>query len=219
MIQLSDVETRVLGSLMEKEATTPEQYPLTLNALTAACNQKTSRDPVMNVDPEKVLFALARLRDNRLVEERSESGNRAVRYLHNATTLAPLSPAEKAVLCVLLLRGPQTPGEIRGRTGRMHEFPDPAQVESVLNGLMTRFQEPLVEKLPKEPGRKERRYAHRLSGAPLRSEAALDKKPVPASTPDWEARLAALEERVAAVEARLAPPSNGESPIETGHEG
>lgn len=194
MLLLSPAETRVIGSLVEKEATTPEYYPMTLNALVNACNQKSSRDPVMSLDQMQVLQAIARLRDNGIVEERAEHGARASRYSHRFERLVAASPAERAVLTVLFLRGPQTPGEIRGRTGRLHEFKTPAEVELVLNALMTR-PEPLVAKLPRATGLKENRYAHLFSG-PVDGAAA-------AAAPEPPAAAAADDERVAALEAKV----------------
>jgi uncharacterized protein YceH (UPF0502 family) len=205
---LSTVEARVLGSLVEKESTTPEYYPMTLNALVNACNQKSSRDPVMSLEEMQVLQALARLRDNGIVEERSEHGARVSRYAHHFDRLTSATPAERAVLCVLFLRGPQTPGEIRGRTGRLHDFKTPAEVEAVLNVLMTR-PEPLVTKLPRQTGFKENRYAHLFCGPVSgdNAESAAPETAAPAVSPDRleaiEEKLEALRRDVEAIKARL----------------
>jgi hypothetical protein len=205
MLLLSAVEARVLGSLIEKESTTPEYYPMTLNALVNACNQKSSRDPVMSLDEMTVVHALARLRDNGIVEERSEAGSRVPRYAHKFERLVPSTPAEKAALCILLLRGPQTTGEIRGRSGRLHEFRDPAEVDSTLQALMTR-PEPVVEKLGRMSGHKENRFRHLLGGTAEEGAAAVSPAAAPAAPkaplvtpPADDARLAALEKKVDAL--------------------
>ena len=195
---LSAIEARVLGSLVEKESTTPEYYPMTLNALVNACNQKSSRDPVMSLTDMQVLAAIARLRDNGTIEERNEHGGRVPRYGHHFERLITATPAERAALCVLFLRGPQTPGEIRGRTGRLHDFKTPAEVESTLNALMTR-PEPVVIKLPRITGHKENRFMHLFCG-PISGES----EPTVAETVqppagDLADRLAALEDRVDAL--------------------
>jgi uncharacterized protein len=197
MLLLSAAETRVLGSLVEKESTTPEYYPMTLNALVNACNQKSSREPVMSLDDMQVLQAIARLRDNGIVVERSEHGARVPRYGHQFDRLINATPAERAVLTVLFLRGPQTPGEIRGRTGRLHDFKTPAEVESVLNALMTR-PEPVVARLPRATGFKESRYAH-LFGGPLDTQATVAETPAPAAAPAGDDRVRQLEEKVDAL--------------------
>ncbi len=202
MLLLSPVEARVLGSLIEKESTTPEYYPMTLNALVNACNQKSSRDPVMSLDDITVLQAIARLRDNGIVEERAQAGSRVPRYAHHVERLVPLTPPERAAICVLFLRGPQTTGEIRGRSGRLHEFRDPAEVESTLNALMTRA-EPIVTKLSRMSGHKENRYAHLLSGAG--QEESAEETAVVAATPAvTPAKPGALDDaRITALEAKL----------------
>jgi uncharacterized protein YceH (UPF0502 family) len=193
-IVLSAVEARVLGCLIEKETTTPDLYPLTLNSLTNACNQKSSRDPVMSLDDMTVLQALARLRDNGIVAERSESGSRVPKYAHYFEHLVPCIAAERAVFCILMLRGPQTPGEIRSRSERLHSFRDPAEVEALLQALMTRPSGALVVKLPRQTGFKESRYAHLLSGPPG-TEATVERSS-PASAESLESRVATLEQKV-----------------------
>lgn len=161
---LSAIEVRVLGALIEKQLTTPEYYPLTLNGLTNACNQLSNRDPVVSYDDRTVAGALESLREKKLVWMVTAPGNRVPKYEHRVTGSFNLSPAEVAVLCVLMLRGPRTAGEIRGRTGRMHHFQDLEDVEAALDGLQRRKGGPLVTKLPRQPGTKESRYAHLLSG-------------------------------------------------------
>ena len=159
------VEVRVLGALAEKQLTTPEYYPLTLNALRAACNQKSNRDPVVDFDDKTVARALESLREKQLVRQVSGGDQRVPRYYHLLSERLDLEDPALAALCVLMLRGPQTSGEIRGRSGRLHSFADPAAVEAVLSGLMER-DEPLIVLLPRQAGLKERRYAHLLAGVP-----------------------------------------------------
>lgn len=161
---LTETEIRVVGSLVEKQLTTPEYYPLTLNALTAACNQKSNRDPVMSLSETEIMAAVDRLRDENLVYLFYGSGSRTVKYKHMLPSVYELDPAGTAVMAVLMLRGPQTIGEIRERTGRMHEFGDLNEVQQTLDDL-SRRDEPLIVKLERQPGQKEARYAHLLSGA------------------------------------------------------
>jgi hypothetical protein len=162
-ILLTAIEARVLGALVEKEITTPEYYPLSLNALVNACNQKNNREPVMHLDEDELRQALHRLEDNKLAGPRRGSDSRVAKYEHHLQEVFNFTRGEVAVLCVLLLRGPQTPGELRGRTERMHRFEELEDVLSALQRLMQR--EPsLVRALPRQPGTKEIRYAHLLSG-------------------------------------------------------
>ena len=161
-IFLSDVEARVLGCLVEKEITTPEYYPLSLNALVHACNQKSNRDPLMNLEEDTVRQALRALSEQALT--RSASGDsRVAKYEHRLADTFNFTRPETAILCELLLRGPQTPGELRSRAERMHPFEDLSVVQSTLKHLMER-NPPLVKLLPRQPGNKEARYAHLLSG-------------------------------------------------------
>lgn len=160
---LTETEVRVLGSLIEKQLTTPEYYPLTLNALAAACNQKSNRDPVMSLGETEIMAAVDRLRDENLVYLFYGSGSRTVKYKHMLPSVFEVDAAGVAVMAVLLLRGPQTIGEIRERTGRMHEFGDLNEVQATLDEL-SRRDEPLIIKLERQPGQKEARYAHLLSG-------------------------------------------------------
>jgi uncharacterized protein len=173
-MELSDVEIRVLGALVEKEMTTPEYYPLSLNALINACNQKSNRDPVMTLDEEMVRGAIRSLTERALV--RSASGDsRVAKYEHRLNELYNFHRHEIAVLCVLMLRGPQTPGELRTRCERMYTFEDLDAVHAALNLLMRR-EPPLVKILPRQPGTKEARFMHLLSGdvAPQTSAPALE---------------------------------------------
>jgi len=166
---LSEPEIRVLGSLVEKETTTPDYYPLTLNALVNACNQKTNREPVVSYDEDDVRDALDGLREKDLVIICGPRDSRVPKYDNYLADKLGLTPAEVAVMCVLLLRGPQTPGELRARTERMHAFEELSEIEATLDGLASREESPLVARLPRQPGRKEYRYAHMLGG-----EVALD---------------------------------------------
>ncbi len=162
-ILLSDIEARVLGSLVEKEITTPEYYPLSLHALLNACNQKSNRDPVMNLDEDAVRQALRSLSDQVLARSAGGSDSRVAKYEHRLQEVFNFHRHEIAILCVLLLRGPQTPGELRTRTERLYHFEDLDTVQSALNLLMKR-EPPLAKILPRQPGTKEARYAHLLSG-------------------------------------------------------
>jgi len=161
-ILLNEVEVRVLGALVEKEITTPDYYPLSLNALVNACNQKNNREPVMNLDENTVRDALLALQEKRLAGPASGADSRVTKYEHRLESFN-FSRREIAVLCVMLLRGPQTPGELRGRAERMYRFEDLDQVQSALHQLMER-QPPLAAMLARLPGTKEARYAHLLSG-------------------------------------------------------
>ncbi len=161
-ILLNDIEVRVLGALVEKEITTPDYYPLSLNALVNACNQKNNREPVMSLDENAVRDALLSLQEKRLAGPASGADSRVTKYEHRLESFN-FSRREIAVLCVMLLRGPQTPGELRGRAERMYRFEDLDQVQSALHQLMER-QPPLVAMLARQPGTKEARYAHLLAG-------------------------------------------------------
>jgi len=160
---LSEIEVRVIGCLVEKQLTTPEYYPLTLNALVAACNQKSNRDPVVSYADGVVNEALDSLRDKNLVYVFYGSTSRVVKYKHMLPSVYSLDPAETAVITVLMLRGPQTAGEIRGRTDRLYDFEGLGKVQQTLDGLAERA-ESLVIKLERQPGQKDARYAHLLSG-------------------------------------------------------
>ena len=176
---LSEIEARVLGALIEKELTTPEYYPLSLNALVNACNQKSNRDPVMNLDETAVSHALRALNKEGLAGPADSMDNRVTKYDHKLQEAFNFDRREIAILCVLLLRGHQTPGELRGRAERMHNFEDLNQVQSTLQRLAQR-EPPLVKVLRRQPGTKEARYAHLLSGdvqtsspeAPIETSAA-----------------------------------------------
>ena len=199
---LTPIEIRVLGSLIEKELSTPEYYPLTLNALLNACNQKSNREPVMTLGEEEARKALDNLRFEQLAHKSAE-GVRATKYCHNLKGNLRLDSKEMAVLAVLLLRGPQTQGELRNRTERMHEFKDLEEVETTLQALIKR-ENPLVSKLPRQPGRKEHRYAHLLSGAVLQEEGQLQAGDFFAEDGiTKQDRLAQLEDEIQVLRAEL----------------
>jgi uncharacterized protein YceH (UPF0502 family) len=160
---LTDIETRVLGSLVEKQVTTPEYYPLTLNALTVACNQKNNRHPVTSYTEDQIAQAVESLREKNLAYIFYGSTSRVPKYKHVVPEVLSLNSAELALMCVLMLRGAQTPGELRGSASRFHDFTGLDEVEQTLNGLISR-DEPLVIRLPRQPGQKEVRFAHLLSG-------------------------------------------------------
>jgi uncharacterized protein YceH (UPF0502 family) len=163
LILLNDVETRVLGSLIEKDITTPDYYPLSINALVNACNQKNNRDPVMTLDESIVRQALDTLQSKRLAGPASGADSRVPKYEHRTAEVFNFTRGETAIMCVLLLRGAQTPGELRGRGERLHRFEDLTEVQSSLQRLMQR-EPPLVRVLARQPGTKESRYMHLLSG-------------------------------------------------------
>jgi uncharacterized protein len=198
------VEIRVLGCLIEKQRTTPDVYPLSLNALRAACNQTTNRDPVVAYDEETIRAALRRLDQKRWARLASGPGSRAIKFRHLLEEALELSDSEMAVLCVLMLRGAQTPGELKARTERMHSFPSLAEVHETLDGLVERE---LVARLPRRPGQKEERYAQLLGGDDVDVARAEPARVEPGG--DVEDRLARLEEEVAslrqAVESLRAP--------------
>jgi uncharacterized protein YceH (UPF0502 family) len=197
-IILNDVETRVLGSLVEKDVTTPDYYPLSLNALINACNQKNNRDPVMNLDEEAVRQALNTLQEKRLAGPTSSADSRVTKYEHRLQEAFNFTRGETAILCVLLLRGPQTPGELRGRTERMHRFEDLTEVQSTLQRLMQR-DPPLAKVLARQPGTKEARYKHLLAGDEEEAEdvARAPTSASAASTSSDAGRMNRLESEVA----------------------
>jgi hypothetical protein len=163
-ILLSPVEVRILGALIEKEITTPQHYPLSLNALTNACNQKSNRDPVMNLDEKTVERTLAELRFKKLVWKTTAAGDRVTKYKHSISAIHEFTQKEVNVLAELFLRGPQTLGELRTHTARFGEFEDLEEVENVLQNLIDAEQGPFIIKLPREIGRRENRYAHLFCG-------------------------------------------------------
>lgn len=199
-IDLTPHEARVIGCLLEKEITTPDQYPLSLNALTNACNQKSNRDPVLNLDETEVQALIDQLRKKHLIMERSGFGSRVPKYQHRFcnTEFGHLKFSEQqlGVVCALLLRGPQTPGELRAHTQRLCSFHDVHEVESTLQQLAQREDGPFVVKLPREPGRRESRYAHLFSGEVEVPDSAAPAMPVSRVTPPQSERLNDLEQLV-----------------------
>ena len=195
----SDIEVRVLGALVEKQVTTPEYYPLTLNSLTLACNQKNNRNPVTNYSENEVAHALETLREKNLTYVYHGSTSRVPKYKHVMPEVMHLSPPETALMCVLMLRGPQTIGEMRGNAARLHEFSGLEEVEETLNSLISREPESLVVRLSRQPGQKEARVAHLLSGPP--SEEVMSEATVPRATSrqnDRE-RIESLEQNLTAL--------------------
>jgi uncharacterized protein YceH (UPF0502 family) len=200
---LTDEDVRVLGSLAEKEATTPDQYPLSLNALTNACNQLSNRDPVVHYDDTTVKSAVDRLRKYSLVRSIQRSDARVMKYMHLMGDALNLDRPEIAALSVLMLRGPQTLGEIRTRSSRLFEFPSFEEAEATLNRLIAWTPSPLVAKLERQPGQKEARFAHLLSGEVKIDATATSRGDDPA-VGDEPDRVAALESAVEALRGEVA---------------
>jgi uncharacterized protein len=198
-VEVDAVEIRVLGCLIEKQRTTPDQYPLSLNALRLACNQTTNRDPVVEYDERMIKAALDRMSHRGWTRFASGASSRALKYRHLLDEALGLSDSELAVLTVLMLRGPQTPGELKQRTERMHRFASPADVVQTLEGLAERE---LVERLGRRPGQKEERYRQLLGGAEDVPDVPQTEAPAPAA-PDFEERLSRLEAAVEDLRARL----------------
>jgi uncharacterized protein YceH (UPF0502 family) len=192
---LTDTELRVLGSLMEKSKTTPDYYPMTLNGLTAACNQKTARKPVVDYNENTVMLALDTLKRKGLISTATGGSSRATKYKHNFGIVFPVVPAEVAVICLLILRGPQTPGEINTNSGRLYEFEDLDEVQAMLEKLAGGDM-PYVLQLPKRPGQKEVRYRHLLGGTIVEDDLQ-DEPARRASTADLEERLSKVETELA----------------------
>jgi uncharacterized protein YceH (UPF0502 family) len=200
-IVLNDVEARVLGSLIEKDITTPDYYPLSLNALVNACNQKNNRDPVMSLNEGAVRDALASLQEMRLAGPTSSADSRVTKYEHREQEVFNFTRGETAIFCVLLLRGPQTPGELRGRSERLHRFETLDDVQATLQRLMQR-DPPLVRMLARQPGTKEARYRHLLTGAEDADDAVY-LTPAQTYSSDDD-RVSQLEEEVAALNRAVA---------------
>lgn len=202
-IRLSEAEARVLGSLIEKEITTPDYYPLSLNALVNACNQKNNREPVMNLDEHSVREALDGLQSQRLAGPARGADSRVTKYEHRIQEVFNFTRGETAVLCVLLLRGPQTPGELRGRTERMYRFEHLDDVQSTLQRLIER-DSPLVKILPRQPGTKESRYIHLLSGDVETWTVPADESATAIRASGEGDRIARLEQQVDQLRAEMA---------------
>ncbi|WP_288766522.1 YceH family protein [uncultured Enterobacter sp.] len=203
--QLNGTEARVIGCLLEKQVTTPEQYPLSVNAVTMACNQKTNREPVMNLSEHEVQDVLHALVKRHYLRTVSGFGNRVSKYEQRFCNSEfgdlKLNSAEVAVITSLLLRGAQTPGELRTRASRMHEFSDMQEVEQTLEGLAAREDGPYVVRLAREPGKRESRYMHLFSGDVDAASVATESSP--ATRDDLAARVEALEDEVAGLKQRL----------------
>lgn len=196
---LTDIEVRLLGALVEKQVTTPEYYPLTLNSLTLACNQKNNRHPVTNYSENEVANALETLREKSLTYVFHGSTSRVPKYKHVLPEVMHLNPAETALMCALMLRGPQTLGELRSNGGRFHEFSGLDEIDETLNGLAVREPEPLVVRLQRQPGQKEARIAHLLSGDPPEEIISETATPRAASRQNDRERIESLEQSVAAL--------------------
>ena len=194
---LEEAELRVLGSLMEKSRTTPDYYPMTVNSLLAACNQKTSRNPVVQYNEETVVLALNTLKRRGLVSTATGGTDRVVKYKHNFAIVYPVIPSQIALICLLILRGPQTPGELNTNSGRLYEFESIEEVQEMLNGLASGDM-PYIKQLPRRPGQKEVRYMHLLSGATEWTEEEVSQEPSTRSSGGGlEARVAKLEQELA----------------------
>ena len=201
--QLTPEEIRVLGSLIEKCTTTPDYYPMTINSVTTACNQKSSRHPVVEYSEETALNAIKSLKGQSFVSLAIGGGSRAVKYKHNFLTLYPLLPAELAIMCLLFLRGSQTPGELNTNSARLHEFSSLASVLEVLDKLAN-AQPPFIKVADKRAGQKETRYVHLFGESVQTEEAPLQNEPVVKSGNDLETRLALVEKELAETKAALA---------------
>jgi uncharacterized protein len=216
-IELSPIEARVIGCLIEKQITTPDQYPLSLNALVNACNQKSNRDPVMSADDEAIQTTLDHLIRKHLVIEKSGFGSRVPKYQHRFcnTEFGTLkfTPQELAIVCELLVRGPQTPGELRTRAARMASVSEVGQIEAALESLSSRADGPFVVQLPREPGRRDSRYAHLFSGAvtiPALAEESVARPsvasaPAPSRLDRLEEEVRQLREELKDIKSRLPP--------------
>lgn len=209
-LELSAIETRIIGCLVEKEKTTPDQYPLSLNGLTNACNQKSNRDPVMSLSEVEVQQAVDELVKKHLVSSAGGASSRVTKYRHRFANTEfsqyKFSDQEMGIICVLFLRGPQTPGELRSRTNRLCDFGDIQQVEDTLERLRTRDDGPFVVRLPREPGRRESRFAHLFSGEVDVSQYESQPRfaeAKPTSAEDIN-RIESLEQRVSVLEEELA---------------
>lgn len=198
--QLSFEEQRVLGSLIEKSKTTPDYYPLTLNSLVTACNQKSARNPVVEYDEETVILALDSLKKKGLTGNVISSGMRALKYRHNLAIAHPLDPAETSVICLLLLRGPLTAGEINSNSGRLHDFESLTEVQETLEQLAN-YEIPFVIQLPKRPGQKEARYCHLFGEVTENGENDFSQEPARKNVSQLEERLSIVETELAELKA------------------
>lgn len=207
-IELTPIEARIIGCLIEKEVTTPDYYPLTLNSLTTACNQKSNRDPVMALSEAEVMDAAQALIDRRLMTDESGFNSRVSKFRHRFCNTEfgslKLTDQERGIVCCMLLRGAQTPGEIRTRTNRLCEFTDVKQVEALLEKMASREEGALVVKLPREPGKRESRYQHLFCGeVDVESYEAIAPVAVSSSQNQYEERISTLEQQVAELKVQV----------------
>lgn len=201
--QLDAEEIRVIGSLIEKSRATPEYYPMSLNGLTAACNQKSSRKPVVNYDEATVMLILDRLKRKGLVSTATGAGIRSTKYKHNLALKYPFTPDDLAILCLLFLRGPLTPGEINSNSGRLYEFDSLEEVQQVLE-KMSSGETVFVKQLPRQAGQKEMRYMHLFGGDELIEEYLQEPEPITKTTNDYEERFAKVEQELAELKTAFA---------------
>lgn len=194
--QLEDTELRVLGAMMEKSRTTPDYYPMTVNSLVAACNQKTSRKPVVNYDDATVIETLNTLKRRGLISTATGGTDRVIKYKHNFAIVYPVIPAEIAIICLLILRGPQTPGELNTNSGRLYEFESIEEVQEILDKLSS-GDNPFIKQLPRRPGQKEVRYVHLLGGSTDWCDESFAAEASSTTSGNLEARLAKVETEVA----------------------
>ena len=193
---LEDTELRVLGAMMEKSRTTPDYYPMTLNSLVAACNQKTSRKPVVNYDDATVIETLNTLKRRGLISTATGGTDRVVKYKHNFAIVYPVIPSEIAIICLLILRGPQTPGELNTNSGRLYEFESIEEVQEMLDKLSS-GENPFLKQLPRRPGQKEVRYVHLLGGSIDWSDDSFVSEVSSHASGNLEVRLAKVETELA----------------------
>lgn len=196
LIQLDAEEIRVIGSLIEKSRSTPEYYPMSLNGLTAACNQKSSRKPIVNYEEATVMLILDRLKRKGLVSTATGAGIRSTKYKHNLALKYPFTPDELAVLCLLFLRGPLTPGEINSNSGRLYDFDSLEEVQQVLEKLSS-GETPFVKQLPRQTGQKEMRYMHLFGGEEIMEQYLQEAETIAKGNSDLENRVSALEQELA----------------------
>jgi uncharacterized protein YceH (UPF0502 family) len=205
--QLTELQCRVIGVMLEKEVTTPDQYPLSLNALTNGCNQKSNREPVMSLSEEEVQNIVDELVALKLVDDEGVFSGRVPKYKHRFCNTEfgslKLSKQQKAIVCVMLLRGPQTPGELRSRTNRLAEFTNVVEVENCLTELFDLNGDQIVVKLEREPGKRESRYAHLFSGESFATEEVKTSTSLASDDSQEQERIAALEQRVSRLETLL----------------
>ncbi len=203
LVELDGIEERILGVLMEKEKTVPDYYPMTVNGIMTACNQKSARNPVMTLDDEMVKVGIDGLRGKGLANTVAGAGSRSIKYKHNAPANLDIDVNEEAVLCLLLLRGPLTAGEVNSNSGRLYDFANLDSVQTCMNELAER-EVPLIQLLPKRTGQKEGRYAHCLGGEIIDEVLAESEHEVTIPVSNYEKRLSDLEQEVAELKEKMA---------------